>query len=134
MPVHSQSIEISNTTIHARTEDDGGTPNTDGIEPMWSRDIYIHNVQINNGDDCITVKSGSHNVLVEDLECTHSHGITIGSIWYDNVSNVTYRNCKLHQLSAGPRIKGRRQGNATISDIKFENIILDDVAVVSKSI
>ena len=117
------------------------------------------------------IKSGSRDILVEDLDCTHSHGITIGSIWYDDVTNVTYRNCRcehqgpladelprwapwpkqpgrllttflagprrsrrshawccrLHELSAGPRIKGRRQGNATISDIHFENILLDGV-------
>ena len=39
--------------------------------------------------DCVTVKSGSSNVLAERLDCTHSHGITIGSVWYDDVSNVT---------------------------------------------
>ena len=106
------------------------------------------------------VKSGSRDILVENLTCTHSHGITIGSIWYDDVTNVTcvlqqlpdcpptprpidgrgnlirmpdcneccrYRNCHLHKLKAGPRIKGRRQGNATISDIHFENIVMDGV-------
>ena len=35
-----------------------------------------------NGDDCITVKSGSRDVLVEDLYCEHGDGLTIGSIWY----------------------------------------------------
>eukprot|EP01050_Picozoa_sp_SAG11_P043017 SAG11_NODE_20131_length_452_cov_0.722380_1_plen_64_part_10 len=64
----------------------------------------MRNVTIDNGDDCMTVKSGSRNILVENLDCTHSHGITVGSIWYDDVTNVTYRNCHLHGLSAGPRI------------------------------
>jgi polygalacturonase len=65
--------------------------------------------------------------VAERLDCTNSHGITIGSIWYDDVTNVTYRDCVLHKLHAGPRIKGREQGNATISDIHFENIRLDNV-------
>jgi polygalacturonase len=75
----------------------------------------------------VTVKSGSSDVVAERLDCTNSHGITIGSIWYDDVTNVTYRDCVLHKLHAGPRIKGRKQGNATISDIHFENILLDNV-------
>ena len=29
----------------------------------------------------ITVKSGSHDILVEDLYCEHGDGLTIGSIW-----------------------------------------------------
>eukprot|EP01051_Picozoa_sp_SAG22_P027652 SAG22_NODE_9359_length_593_cov_1.354251_1_plen_160_part_01 len=77
--------------------------------------------------DCVTIKSGSSDVLAERLNCTNSHGITIGSIWYDDVTNVTYRDCVLHKLHAGPRIKGRKAGNATISDIHFENILLDNV-------
>ena len=128
VPVHSQRISISNLAIHARNPESdrdggGGTPNTDGIEPMRSRDVHIHDVQVDNGDvtappppsssppshprllsgflagltflcrrlrqDCVTVKSGSSNVLAERLDCTHSHGITIGSVWYDDVSNVT---------------------------------------------
>jgi polygalacturonase len=75
----------------------------------------------------VTIKSGSSDVVAERLDCTNSHGITIGSIWYDDVTNVTYRDCKLHSCHAGPRIKGREQGNATISDINFENIVLDNV-------
>ena len=49
------------------------------------------------------------------------------SIWYDDVTNVTYRDCVLHRLHAGPRIKGRWAGNATICDTHFENILLDNV-------
>ena len=57
------------------------TPNTDGIEPMWSSNVSVRRVRIKNGDDCITVKSGSSNVLVEDLYCEHGDGLTIGSVW-----------------------------------------------------
>lgn len=127
VPVHSSRVEISNVTVYARDDHDGNTPNTDGVEPMWSTNVYIHDCIIDNGDDCVTIKSGSSNVLVERLDCTHSHGITIGSVWYDDVTNVTYRDVDLHGTGVGPRIKGRRQGNATISDINFQNIRLDDV-------
>lgn len=46
---------------------------------------------------------------------------------YDDVVNVTFRNIAMHNTGAGPRIKGRRQGNATIRDIAFQNFTLESV-------
>ena len=39
-------------------------------------------------------------------------------------SNVTYRRVVMHNTQFGPRVKGRRQGNATIRNIRFEDISL----------
>lgn len=94
---------------------------------MWSSNVYVSDVHITNGDDCITVKSGSSDVLVENLHCQHGDGLTIGSVWYDNVTNVTYRNVLMNYTHNGPMIKGRSQGNATIRDVLFENIVLNNV-------
>lgn len=129
VPVRSRGVTVRNVTVVARTAAGSlDTPNTDGIEPMWSSDVHVSDVDITNGDDCITVKSGSRNVLVERVNCTHSHGITVGSVWYDDVVNVTYRDIAMGGGSkAGPRIKGRSQGNATIRDIVFDRITLDGV-------
>jgi len=123
VPTHSERVRISDVTVLA----DKDSPNTDGIEPMWSRNVHVADARISNGDDCITVKSGCANVLVERVSCEHSHGITVGSVWYDDVTNVTYRDIALTDAGAGPRIKGRRQGNATISNITFSNITLSNV-------
>ena len=38
-----------------------------GIEPMWTRDVLVSGCRIKNGDDCITIKSGSSDIHVEDL-------------------------------------------------------------------
>lgn len=94
---------------------------------MWSSDIFISGTRIINGDDCITVKSGSSNVLVEDLYCEHGDGLTIGSIWYDDVTNITYRRVVMNRTHNGPMIKGRSQGNATVRDILFEDVTLHEV-------
>ena len=68
---------------------------------MWSHNVHVQNATIRNGDDCITVKSGSSNVMVEDLHCKGSHGITVGSVWYDNVVNVTYRRVVMEDCAHG---------------------------------
>eukprot|EP00041_Stephanoeca_diplocostata_P014709 m.276836 g.276836 ORF g.276836 m.276836 type:complete len:475 (+) comp19770_c0_seq26:121-1545(+) len=119
VPTHSSEVEVA----HVNITSGGEGPNTDGIEPMWTTNAHLHDLSIWNGDDCITVKSGSSNILIENLHCRGSHGITIGSVWYDDVRNITYRNVAMEHCGAGPRIKGRRQGNATISDITFENVV-----------
>jgi hypothetical protein len=48
-------------------------------------------------------------------------------VWYDDVTNVTYRRVVMNRTHNGPMIKGRSQGNATVADITFEDIILIDV-------
>lgn len=123
VPTHSEDITITNLRVTASKY----SPNTDGVEPMWSRNVLVRDAVISNGDDCITVKSGSSNVLVENVACENSHGITVGSVWYDDVVNVTYRNIALKNCGAGARIKGRSQGNATVRDVRWENITLDGV-------
>jgi polygalacturonase len=131
VPVHSSQLTIIDINVSAAysqrpqhwpadRHDLLDTPNTDGIEPMWSHDVFISGARIINGDDCITVKSGSSDILVENLYCEHGDGLTIGSIWYDDVSNITYRNVIMNRTHNGPMIKGRSQGNATIRDILFE--------------
>jgi hypothetical protein len=91
---------------------------------MWTSSVLIQRARILNGDDCITVKSGSRDVLIEDLYCEHGDGLTIGSVWYDDVVNVTYRRVTMNNTNNGPMIKGRSQGNATVRDILFEDVTL----------
>eukprot|EP00037_Helgoeca_nana_P027699 m.318896 g.318896 ORF g.318896 m.318896 type:complete len:306 (+) comp27579_c0_seq1:638-1555(+) len=132
VPVHSRRITITDLNVSARWKADVSptgespyrTPNTDGIEPMWSSSVLVQRARILNGDDCVTVKSGSHDVLIEDLYCEHGNGMTVGSVWYDDVVNVTYRRVTMNGTHSGPVIKGRSQGNATVRDILFEDVTL----------
>eukprot|EP01052_Picozoa_sp_SAG31_P023187 SAG31_NODE_1894_length_6965_cov_26.137198_6_plen_377_part_00 len=135
VPVRSRRLRFLGLTITAqrsrldprwpadRPPDLFSTPNTDGIEPMHSSDVYISGCWIKNGDgqchwplmlpsppllvvlalkflpvllitDCITVKSGSSNVLVEDLYCEHGDGLTIGSIWSAQRTRYSSFDCR----------------------------------------
>ena len=120
VPTHSDGIEVGHVVI----DNTKHSPNTDGVEPMWSTNVHLHDLDITNGDDCITIKSGSSNILAERLRCDGSHGLTIGSVWYDDITNVTYKDAVMVNCGNGARIKGRRQGNATISGITWHNISL----------
>jgi rhamnogalacturonan hydrolase len=44
-------------------------------------------------DECVTVKSPSKNILVENVYCNWSGGCAMGSLGQDvDVSDITYRN------------------------------------------
>ena len=59
---------------------------------------FISHVRVINGDDCITVKSGSRDILVEDLYCEHGDGLTIGSIWYSLTPHSGQTSLCMHDL------------------------------------
>ena len=45
----------------------GDSPNTDGVEPMNSTNVVVRRVFVQNGDDSITIKSGSKHELCRCL-------------------------------------------------------------------
>jgi polygalacturonase len=126
VPTWCTDVEIHNVTIRA-IPGESGVPayNTDGIEPMYSVGVHIADCFIINGDDSITIKSGSHDVLVENCIFQDGHGCNIGSVQGLDISNVTFRNIQLNNtLLGGGRIKARHWVDnwVTVSDILFENI------------
>lgn len=54
----------------------------------------MQNSFINSGDDCVSFKPGSTNILVQNLTCVNTAGIAIGSLGqyegvFDLVENIT---------------------------------------------
>lgn len=50
-------------------------------------------MEVTNKDECVTTKSPSNNILVEDIYCNWSGGCAIGSLGDDtDVYDVLYRN------------------------------------------
>ncbi|GIK06279.1 hypothetical protein Aspvir_001926 [Aspergillus viridinutans] len=84
--------------------------NTDGWDTYRSDNIVIQNSVINNGDDCVSFKPNSTNILVQNLHCNGSHGISVGSLGQykgevDIVQNVLVYNISMFNASDGARIK-----------------------------
>lgn len=54
---------------------------------------WIHDVEVTNRDECVTVKSPSNNILVERIWCNQSGGSAIGSLGAGTaIEDVLYRN------------------------------------------
>jgi galacturan 1,4-alpha-galacturonidase len=100
----SQDVVYSNLNIR------GKNGNTDGWDTLQSSNIVIQNSRVDNEDDCVSFKPGSIDVLVQNLYCTGSHGISVGSLGQykgqeDIVENIYAYNITLSNSSNGARIK-----------------------------
>ncbi|KAL8494014.1 hypothetical protein ACS0TY_024986 [Phlomoides rotata] len=122
-----RNVEASNLVVNAP----GNSPNTDGIHVTETQNIRISTSTIGTGDDCISIVSGSHKVRVTGITCGPGHGISIGSLGSGNseaeVSDVVVNGAKLSGTSNGVRIKTWQGGSGSASNIKFQNIEMQNV-------
>ncbi|PQE28144.1 glycoside hydrolase family 28 protein [Rutstroemia sp. NJR-2017a BBW] len=82
-----QNGQVYNLIIRGGNE--GGL---DGID-VWGFNIHIHDVEVTNKDECITVKNPSNHMLIENIHCNWSGGCAIGSLGADTaISKITYNN------------------------------------------
>ncbi len=119
-------IDARRTTEEKHTTDDLTAFNTDGFDVSGSN-VYIHDCNIWNQDDCIAVKDDSENMIFERINAS-GLGLTIGSIGGGHyVRNVTFRNCYMKNTFKGIYIKPRNCGDpANITDVLYENIVMDE--------
>ncbi|XP_037418655.1 polygalacturonase-like [Triticum dicoccoides] len=109
------------------------SPNTDGIHVSHSRHVSILNTTIGTGDDCVSLGPGTSNVLIRDIECGPGHGISIGSLgWQDGeegVRNVTVDRAVLTGTTNGLRIKTWAMPNSgSVTNVSFSRITMNRMA------
>ena len=61
----------------------------DGIDLECNDNCYLNDFEVINRDKCVSVKTPSKNVLIEDTYCNHSHGMSIGLLSADAVTSIT---------------------------------------------
>ncbi|KAH8883532.1 polygalacturonase [Thozetella sp. PMI_491] len=84
--------------------------NTDGWDTFRSDNIVIQDSVINNTDDCVSFKPNSTQVLIQNLRCNGSHGISVGSLGQyqgeiDIIENIYVYNISISNASDSARIK-----------------------------
>ncbi|GAB7360678.1 hypothetical protein MBLNU230_g0557t1 [Neophaeotheca triangularis] len=109
--------ELYNMVV--RGGDSGGL---DGID-IWSNNIWVHDIEVTNKDECVTVKSPSKNILVENIYCNWSGGSGMGSLPTDTaISQITYRNIYTQSSNQMYMLKSSG-GGGSVTDILLENFI-----------
>jgi polygalacturonase len=116
----------------------------DGWDIYRSDNVSITNSYIINGDDCVSLKPNSTNVLVENLYCQGSHGISMGSVGQyagvqDIIENVLVKNVTMVNAQNGARIKAfggsssststTGGGNGYVQNITFQDFKCSAVAL-----
>ncbi|EON99138.1 putative exopolygalacturonase protein [Phaeoacremonium minimum UCRPA7] len=107
---NSSDILVSNMELKAASINDIKVANSDGWDTYRSDRVVIQDSVIVNTDDCVSFKPNSTNVVVQNLDCTGSHGISVGSLGQykgetDIVENLYIYNISMTNASDGARIK-----------------------------
>ncbi|KAK7337661.1 hypothetical protein VNO77_18246 [Canavalia gladiata] len=112
---YCQNVHVENLIIKAPAL----SPNTDGIHIENTNNVSIYNSVISNGDDCVSIGTGSFNVDIRNITCGPSHGISIGSLGINNsracVWNITVSDSVIKHSDNGVRIKTWQGGRGAVS-------------------
>lgn len=107
---NSTNVRFSNINVSGFSKSNNTAKNTDGWDIYRSSHITIENSTVNNGDDCVSFKPNSTQMLVQNMHCNGSHGISVGSLGQypteiDIVEDVLVRNISMYNATDGARIK-----------------------------
>jgi len=93
---------------------------------------HVHNVEVTNGDECVTVKNPTTNFLAENIVCHYTAGCNMGSFGNGanqvTISGVHYRNVTMYNSEAGPQIKTYPNNLGYVRNITYEGFTLNKVA------
>lgn len=113
--------------------------NNDGIDPEYSKNILIENINFDNGDDNVAIKAGrdtegrataipSENIIIRNCKFKGLHGVVIGSEMSAGVQNIFVENCGVGgYLKRGIYLKSNPDRGGFIRNIYVKNVELGDV-------
>ena len=144
------NLEIRHTDVDARRRPDiqyhdlseMTAFNTDGFD-VAGTNVWIHDCNIWNDDDCIAVKEQtsasirspcSENMLFERINAS-GVGLTIGSIGPSDahtcVRNITFRDCTMYNTFKGIYLKSRPGApgqTGEITNVTYQNILISNAS------
>ena len=119
------------TAWDVRIDTPADARNTDGIDPISSRNITIAHSYIRTGDDNIAIKAGTHgpteNISVLHNHFYNGHGMSIGSETHASVRNVLVENLSMQGSTSGLRIKSDISRGGLVENIRYNNVCLRDI-------
>ena len=105
--------------------------NTDGIDPIASRNITIAESFIRTGDDNIAIKAGragrSENISILSNHFYNGHGMSIGSETEGGVGNVLVENLTMDGATSGLRIKSDVSRGGLVENVRYRHVCLRNV-------
>ena len=92
----SSNILMQDIYINSTSSSHNPTTNTDGADTIYSNNIHFDRMTIINGDDSISTKANSTNILITNSTFINGLGVALGSIGqydgvYEILENITAR-------------------------------------------
>ncbi|KAK6538620.1 hypothetical protein TWF694_010198 [Orbilia ellipsospora] len=108
--MHCDDIIMEDIYVWSKSSNGYPARNTDGCDTIYCNNITFRRWFIRNGDDGISLKANSTNILIEDIVLEDSLGIALGSIGqyygvYETIENVLVRNVTGYGTRYGAYIK-----------------------------
>ncbi|KII96149.1 glycoside hydrolase family 28 protein [Plicaturopsis crispa FD-325 SS-3] len=104
---------------------------TDGFDVSGDNN-YVHDVSVENGDECVTVKTPTNGFVGENIQCINGAGCNVGSFGDGttgvSIQNVTYTTVSLSYSDAGVMIKSYPNCQGTIENLSYNDFTLNEVA------
>lgn len=95
---------------------------TDGID-VWVENLWVHDVGVTDGDECVTVNSSAKSILIENIHCKISSGTAIGSLGANiSILSVSYKNLYMNQ--ADTCYLKSNGGSGTVSGIVWDTVYI----------
>nr|ANJ43636.1 glycoside hydrolase family 28 [Ramulus artemis] len=108
----------------------GTARNTDGIDPIDSRNITIAHCHISTGDDNVAIKAivkpVSHISILNNVFGT-GHGMSIGGGAYSGVTDMTVTSLILDGTTNGLRIKSDKSRGGLVNGVSYTNVCMRNV-------
>jgi polygalacturonase len=126
-------ITLNNTAGNVPNNRSNGLPaahNSDGFGISSSNNIKLHDSVVINQDDCVAITSGN-KITVNNMYCSGSHGLSIGSVGgksNNNVTNIVFSNSIVLNSENGARIKTNENTTGFIDNILYENIRVENIS------
>jgi pectin methylesterase-like acyl-CoA thioesterase len=119
------------TAWGVRIDTPASARNTDGIDPISSRNITIAHSYIRTGDDNVAIKAGN-NGPTENISILHNHfysghGMSIGSETNGGVRRVLVDDLSMDGTTSGLRIKSDVSRGGNVDEVRYQNVCLRDV-------
>ncbi|KAL3417491.1 polygalacturonase [Phlyctema vagabunda] len=143
--INSTNVIFTDIALFSTSNNGNFEKNTDGWDTYRSDWITIQNSTVTNGDDCVSFKPNSTNILVQNMQCNGTHGISVGSLGQyparvDYVENIYVHNISMYNSSEGARIKvwpssfseksaslSGGGGRGLVRNITYDTMFLDNV-------
>jgi polygalacturonase len=134
-PVYCRGLVVRGVTFVNPAD----APNTDGLDIDSCADVLIEDCDVDVGDDCIGLKSGSgadgrrvgrptERVTVRRCLLRAGHGgVVVGSETAGGVRDVEISDCRFQGTDRGLRIKTRRGRGGTVANIGLRDCEMSDV-------